>query len=40
MLHNTLVLFWRYHCMARKPNCEECPFSEKCKYYKKEIKNK
>jgi len=40
MLHNTLVLFWRYHCMARKPKCEECSFQEICKYYKKEfIKN-
>jgi endonuclease-3 len=35
MLHNTLVLFWRYHCIARKPKCETCPFQEKCKYYKK-----
>ncbi len=35
MLHNTLVLFWRYHCTARKPKCETCPFKEKCKYYKK-----
>lgn len=38
MLHNTLVLFWRYQCMARKPDCETCPFKEKCNYYKK-IKN-
>jgi len=37
MLHNTLVLFWRYHCMARKPKCEECNFQEICKYYKKEF---
>lgn len=35
MLHNTLVLFWRYHCIARKPKCETCPFQDKCKYYKK-----
>jgi endonuclease-3 len=35
MLHNTLVLFWRYQCVARKPKCETCPFQEKCKYYKK-----
>jgi endonuclease-3 len=38
MLHNTLVLFWRYHCMARKPKCEECKFQEICKYYKKLLK--
>ncbi len=37
MLHNTLVLFWRYHCMARKPKCETCPFQDKCKYYKNVI---
>ena len=35
MLHNTLVLFWRYQCMARKPDCDNCPFKEKCKYFKK-----
>lgn len=34
MLHNTLVLFGRYHCIARKPKCETCPFQQKCKYYK------
>lgn len=39
MLHNTLVLFWRYHCTARKPKCEICPFKDKCRYYKKEKKN-
>ena len=37
MLHNTLVLFGRYHCIARKPKCETCPFIEKCKHYKKVI---
>ena len=35
MLHNTLVLFWRYHCMARKPKCEECKFQKICNIYKK-----
>jgi endonuclease-3 len=34
MLHNTLVLFWRYNCTARKPKCSECPFLEKCNYKK------
>lgn len=34
MLHNTLVLFWRYHCNAKKPKCETCPFFEKCNYKK------
>lgn len=35
MLHNTLVLFWRYHCNARKPKCITCPFLEKCSYKEK-----
>lgn len=35
MLHNTLVLFWRYHCIARKPKCKTCPFLEKCNYKEK-----
>jgi len=39
MLHNTLVLFGRYHCIARKPKCEECKFKEICKYYKNLKKN-
>jgi endonuclease-3 len=33
-LHHTLVLFWRYVCIARKPKCVGCPFSEKCEYFK------
>ncbi len=34
-LHNTLVLFWRYYCMARKPKCKNCVFKNKCKYFGK-----
>ena len=37
MLHNTLVLFWRYHCIARKPKCWKCPFLEKCSYKEKNL---
>ena len=37
-LHNSLVLFWRYHCTARNPKCKECKLKEICKYYKNEIK--
>ena len=36
-LHNTLILFWRYHCTARKPKCKICPFLKKCDFKKKEI---
>jgi len=35
LLHNTLVLFWRYQCIARKPKCKTCPLIEKCSYNKK-----
>ncbi len=34
MLHNTLIFFWRYQCIARKPKCESCKVSSICKYYK------
>ncbi|MDA9129280.1 endonuclease III [Candidatus Gracilibacteria bacterium] len=31
-LHNTLVLFGRYHCTARKPQCKTCPILPGCSY--------
>jgi endonuclease-3 len=37
-LHHCLIMFWRYHCTARKPKCEFCKLSEFCNYYKKTIK--
>lgn len=36
-LHHQLVLFGRYKCIARKPNCKECPFIEYCKEKNKNI---
>lgn len=36
-LHHTLILFWRYHCTARKPKCEICKLQGVCHYYKKNI---
>lgn len=33
-IHHQLVLFGRYHCMARNPQCEECKLKDMCKYYK------
>lgn len=36
-LHHPLVLFWRYHCIARKPKCETCPVKKYCKYYEKSV---
>ncbi len=37
LLHNTLVLFWRYHCQARKPKCKTCIVLEKCSYKEKNL---
>lgn len=33
-VHHQLVLFGRYKCKALKPECDECPFQDFCKYYK------
>ena len=32
--HQCLVLFGRYHCIARKPKCETCPLANQCKWHK------
>lgn len=31
--HHALVLFWRYYCTARKPQCAECKLKKMCVYY-------
>jgi len=36
-LHNTLVLFGRYHCTARSPKCGTCPIEPVCGYKDKNI---
>lgn len=33
--HHQLVLFGRYICKSKKPNCNECLLTSYCKYYKK-----
>lgn len=33
--HHWLILHGRYVCIARKPKCESCPFTEICDFYKK-----
>ena len=33
-LHLQMVLFGRYTCKSQKPLCNECPFTERCEYYK------
>ena len=34
-LHHQLVLFGRYHCKARNPECQNCKLYEICKYKEK-----
>lgn len=29
--HHLFIFFGRYHCMAKKPKCDECPFTSICK---------
>lgn len=36
-IHHPLVLFGRYHCMARKPKCETCQLRMECKYGKETL---
>ena len=33
--HHQLVLFGRYYCKAKKPDCIKCKLKDICKYYKK-----
>ena len=33
--HHQMVLFGRYICKSKNPNCSECNLKEFCKYYKK-----
>ena len=34
IIHHPLVLFGRYHCIARKPKCDTCKLQKDCKFYK------
>ena len=34
-ISDQLVLYGRYHCMAKKPNCENCKIKDICEYEKK-----
>ena len=38
IIHHPIVLFGRYHCIARKPKCETCKLQKECKYHKKTTK--
>lgn len=37
-LHQQLVLFGRYTCKSKNPECNICPFKDICKYYKNVVK--
>lgn len=32
IIHHPIVLFGRYHCIARNPKCDICPIAKDCKY--------
>lgn len=36
-IHHQLVLFGRYICKSTKPQCNKCPFTNKCLYQKNKI---
>ncbi len=38
-LHHSLIFFWRYHCTARKPKCNECPFISFCERNNRKTNN-
>ena len=38
VIHHPIVLFGRYHCIARKPKCETCKLQKECRYYRKSTK--
>ncbi|MDR0297982.1 MAG: endonuclease III [Streptococcaceae bacterium] len=35
--HHHLIFFGRYHCLAKKPKCLDCPVFELCQYKEKTI---
>ena len=35
--HHWMIFFGRYHCIARKPKCHECPLLEMCAFGQREI---
>lgn len=39
-MHHQILLFGRYYCKARNPECETCQLASTCKYYKKTHKKK
>lgn len=38
--HHLMIFFGRYHCKAISPHCENCPFTNQCRYYKEKQSSK
>ena len=38
-VNHQLVLFGRYFCKAKNPNCKDCKLKKECKFYEKNIKS-
>jgi endonuclease-3 len=36
-LHHQLIFFGRYHCLAKKPHCGQCPLYDMCLYAEKQL---
>lgn len=37
--HHSIILRWRYHCKAVKPNCDTCPLARECQWFLKQKKD-
>ena len=35
--HHWMIFFGRYHCIARRPKCHECPLLEMCAFGQREV---
>lgn len=38
LAHKVIIYFWRYRCMAKKPNCVACKLQSMCRWYQHEQK--
>ncbi len=36
-VHHQLIFFGRYHCLAKRPKCYQCPLIDICKYKEKNL---
>jgi endonuclease III len=34
-LHHQMIFFGRYHCLAKKPHCDQCPLFNQCQFKEK-----